>query len=363
DSRDRGGENESRMSRGRERAESTTKVDGRDRGGENESRTSRGRERAESITKAEFTAGPSRVHSQPSPQLSRSSRSSQDTAEACLNDLSYIPPNNKQNEPTQGDISETSNELTQAIRNEFKELYTSANDELYLGCDYVTRLDFMAKFNYFKFIRVDHQELKKVIWCVLHNSPKIDMCRVKFKSQVPNKDMNEEFLGWFGLQFIRVDHQELKKVIWCVLHNSPKIDMCRVKFKSQVPNKDMNEEFLGWFGLQATTQLEGQHVNHKKFLNGGVIIVEDDPDIIHVNKSSDLALFTSLNDWEITALHIDGQSIDVDSPPYIIDVDEDDDIIDDEDVLPYDLADSGDEDLVNVVVDDGVVVYSSKEED
>ncbi|GJY45061.1 hypothetical protein Tco_0433274 [Tanacetum coccineum] len=28
---------------------------------------------------------------------------------ACLNDLSYIPPNNEQNEPTQGDIGETSN--------------------------------------------------------------------------------------------------------------------------------------------------------------------------------------------------------------------------------------------------------------
>ncbi|GJU28926.1 hypothetical protein Tco_1172515 [Tanacetum coccineum] len=69
---------------------------------------------------------------------------------ACLNDLSYIPPNNEQNEPTQGDIGETSNEPTQAIRNEFEELYASANEELYPGCDYVTRLDFMAKFIYFK---------------------------------------------------------------------------------------------------------------------------------------------------------------------------------------------------------------------
>nr|GEY62561.1 hypothetical protein [Tanacetum cinerariifolium] len=67
-----------------------------------------------------------------------------------LNDLSYIPPNNKQNEPTQGDIGETSNEPTQAKRNEFEELYASSNEELYLGCDYVTRLDFMANFTYFK---------------------------------------------------------------------------------------------------------------------------------------------------------------------------------------------------------------------
>ncbi|GJY14726.1 hypothetical protein Tco_0385148 [Tanacetum coccineum] len=51
----------------------------------------------------------------------------------CLNDLSYIPPNNEQNKPTQGDIGKTSNEPTQAIRNEFEELYVSANEELYPG--------------------------------------------------------------------------------------------------------------------------------------------------------------------------------------------------------------------------------------
>nr|GFD01369.1 hypothetical protein [Tanacetum cinerariifolium] len=54
----------------------------------------------------------------------------------------------------------------------------------------------------------------------------------------------------------------------------------------------------------------------------------------------------------------------VDAPPDVIDVvDEDDDIIDDEDALPYNLADSDDEDLINVD-DDGVdKVYSSEEED
>ncbi|GJZ13743.1 hypothetical protein Tco_0548973 [Tanacetum coccineum] len=69
---------------------------------------------------------------------------------ALLNDLSYIPPNNEHNEPTQRDIGETSNEPTQATRNEFEELYVSANEELYPGYDYLTRLDFMAKFTYFK---------------------------------------------------------------------------------------------------------------------------------------------------------------------------------------------------------------------
>nr|GEZ84046.1 hypothetical protein [Tanacetum cinerariifolium] len=48
----------------------------------------------------------------------------------------------------------------------------------------------------------------------------------------------------------------------------------------------------------------------------------------------------------------DGQSTDVDAPPDIIDVDKDDDIIDDEDSLPYDLAYFDDEDLINVDDDD-----------
>nr|GFA33706.1 hypothetical protein [Tanacetum cinerariifolium] len=107
-----------------------------------------------------------------------------------------------------------------------------------------------------------------------------------------------------------------------------------------------------------------EHVNHKKFSDGGVIVVEDDPDIIHFDNSSDLPLSTSLNDLDNATLHIDGQSTEVDTPPNIINVvDEDDDIIDDEDVLPHDLADSDDEDLINVD-DDGVdKVYSSEEED
>ncbi|GJV34094.1 hypothetical protein Tco_1394494 [Tanacetum coccineum] len=91
---------------------------------------------------------------------------------------------------------------------------------------------------------------------------------------------------------------------------------------------------------------------------------EDDPDIIHFDNSSDLPLSTSLNDLDNATLHIDGQSTEVDAPPDIIDVvDQDDDITDDEDALPHDLADSDDEDLINDD-DDGVdKVYSSEEED
>ncbi|GKA58778.1 hypothetical protein Tco_0758091 [Tanacetum coccineum] len=69
---------------------------------------------------------------------------------ACLDDLNDIPPNNEQNEPTHGDIGETSNEPTQAQRNEFEELYASANEELYPGCNFMTPLDFMEKFTHLK---------------------------------------------------------------------------------------------------------------------------------------------------------------------------------------------------------------------
>ncbi|GKG05178.1 hypothetical protein Tco_0325264, partial [Tanacetum coccineum] len=55
------------------------------------------------------------------------------------------------------------------------------------------------------------------------------------------------------------------------------------------------------------------HVNHKKFSDGGVIVVEDDPDIIHFDNSSDLLLSTSLNDLNNATLHIDGQSTVVDA--------------------------------------------------
>ncbi|GKC13463.1 hypothetical protein Tco_1010245 [Tanacetum coccineum] len=96
-----------------------------------------------------------------------------------------------------------------------------------------------------------------------------------------------------------------------------------------------------------------EHVNHKKFSYEGVIVVEEDPDVIHFDNSSDLPLSTSLNNLDNATLHIYGQSTEVDAPPDIIDLDEDDDITDDEDALPHDLADFDDEDLVNVD-DDGV---------
>nr|GFB01521.1 hypothetical protein [Tanacetum cinerariifolium] len=86
-----------------------------------------------------------------------------------------------------------------------------------------------------------------------------------------------------------------------------------------------------------------QDVNLKKFSNGGVIMVEDDHDVINFDNSYDLALSTSLNDLDFATLNIDGQSMDVDAPPDIINVYEYGDFIDDEDFVPHDLADFDDE--------------------
>nr|GEV04862.1 hypothetical protein [Tanacetum cinerariifolium] len=412
---------------------------------------------------------------------------------ACLKELSYIPLNNEQNKPTQRDIGETSNDPTQAKCNVFEELYASANEELYPGCDYVTRLDFMAKFTYFKakskltdsifnemlefFQNVfpttkgyklppSHYAIKKTFKIIELGYESIHACvnncflfwgdankdvyfcpvcnTSRWKdSNTPGKKVPKKVLRYFSIiprlqrlynsshtakemtwhatgkctkpgkmqhlvdgkawkdfhtkysdfaveprnvrlglaadgfnpfgnlsqsysirldrnvdcpppmcqlqvfislcksiglwSVIRIDLQELKKVIWYVLHNSPEIDMYRAKFKIEFPNKDMKEEFPGWFGKQEhgeafkndqyilATQVKQcfyledmarqppgwkvvEHVSHKKFLNGCVIVVEDDPDVIHVDNSSDLALSTSLNDLEITALHLDDVS-------------------------------------------------------
>ncbi|GJS32209.1 ankyrin repeat-containing protein [Tanacetum coccineum] len=267
-----------------------------------------------------------------------------------------ITTSRKQNEPTQGDIGETSNDLTQAKRNEFKELYASANEELYPGCDYVTRLDFMAKFTYFKVKDVMHieknvlesilntllmnekskdtakarQDLKSLGFEVACGQPKqkrecskpqvrslgtviIDASLLPYGSSAifapdvakpimelskPEGSIAEGYVAEEALTFsshyfrdvttkfnrpdrnvdcppptcqfqvfkslgksiglrsvIRIDHQELKKVIWYVLHNSPEIDTYRAKFKSEFPDNDMKEAFPGWFGKQMSADV------------------------------------------------------------------------------------------------------------
>ncbi|GJW00861.1 hypothetical protein Tco_1556112 [Tanacetum coccineum] len=92
---------------------------------------------------------------------------------------------------------------------------------------------------------------------------------------------------------------------------------------------------------------------------------KDDDDVIHDNNSSDLALSASLNDMDFATLNINGQLMEVEAPPDIIAVNDDDDFIDDEDNVPHDLVDFDDEVLANADDDDeaATVVYSIDEED
>ncbi|GJR80629.1 reverse transcriptase domain-containing protein [Tanacetum coccineum] len=441
------------------------------------------------------------------PPVIDNTRQPQSDMTTYLNDLSYIPLNNVQNEPTQGDIGKTSNDPTQAKNNEFEELYASANEELYPGCDYVTRLYFMAKFTYFKVkgkltnsifnemleffqnvfptakgynLPPSYYAIKKTFKmiglgyesihacvndCFLFQgdaNKDVHFCLVcntsRWKdSNKPGKKVPKKVLRYFliipRLQRLNKSSYTAKEMTWhatgkcmepsndpgvsesseifalacgpsqtpisvnfCVVNGvrfvvhshderrttqnsgicSPgpdgeiyygqlkqilefsylsfKIVLFRVKWfdtsnKGRIQNfvirnnitqikangevfkndqyilatqvkqcfylEDMARRPLGWKVIE--------HVSHKKFSNRGVIVVEDDPDVIHVDNSSDPTLSTSLNDLEIASLHIDGQSIDVDAPPDIIDVDEDDDIIDEEDLIPHDLADFDDE--------------------
>ncbi|GKE44105.1 hypothetical protein Tco_1471389 [Tanacetum coccineum] len=286
---------------------------------------------------------------------------------ALLNDLSYIPPNNEQNEPIQEDIGETSNEPTQAKRNEFEELYASANEELYASanrkkfCQFIKGVKLPDGFgsNFKHKIRQRHVD----------NDPGVSESNELFAlacgpSQTPIS-VNSCVVN--GVRFVVHSRDERRTT-----QNS---GIC-----SPGPDGEMYygqlEQILEFLYLSFKTVLfrvKWFDTSNKGRMKNLVIrnnitqikANEDDPDVIHVDNSSDLALSTSLNDLEITALHIDGQSIDVDAPPDIIDVvDEDDDIIDEEDPIPHDLADSDDEDLINLDIDDGVnVVYSSEEED
>ncbi|GJZ82777.1 alpha/beta hydrolases superfamily protein [Tanacetum coccineum] len=236
-------------------------------------------------------------------------------------------------------------------------------------------------------IRFDAQELKKVIWYVLHNSPEIDTYQSQFKSRDEHRTAQNSGICLPGGKDGEMYYGQLQEILE-FSYFSFKVVLFRVKWldtsnegrtvkhlvlrnnMTQILTKDgafkdvqyiLATQVKQCFYLEDMARRQPywkviEHVNHKKFLDGGVIVVEEDPDVIHSDNSSDLPLSTSLNDLDDATLHIDGQSTEVDAPSYIIDLDEDDGISDDEDALPHDLADSDDEDLVNVDDDDGVEV-------
>ncbi|GJW43532.1 reverse transcriptase domain-containing protein [Tanacetum coccineum] len=150
----------------------------------------------------------------------------------------------------------------------------------------------------------------------------------------------------------------------------PEIDTYRSQFKSLFPNKDMQEEFPDWFG----SQIRQRHIDNDHpevsttselfaLANGpswtpisvNSCVVDGVRYVVHSRDerrtTQDRDICSSGPDGE---MYYDGHHTVVDAPPDIIDVpDEEDDIIGDEDALPYDLADSDVEDLINVD-DDGV---------
>ncbi|GJV86151.1 hypothetical protein Tco_1526049 [Tanacetum coccineum] len=75
---------------------------------------------------------------------------------------------------------------------------------------------------------------------------------------------------------------------------------------------------------------------------------------------SNLELSANLNELNYVNLNIAGQSTEVEAlPPPVIPVNDDDDFIDEEDNVPYDLADSDDEVCANHYVDDEVDTMTS----
>nr|GEW12681.1 hypothetical protein [Tanacetum cinerariifolium] len=184
--------------------------------------------------------------------------------------------------------------------------------------------------------------------------------KAKSKSSIAEGYVAEEALIFSSHYFrdVTTKFNQLKKVIWYVLHNSPEIDMYRSQFKSKFPNKDMKEEFPNWFG----SQIRQRHVGNDPGVSatGKLFALACGPTATPISVNSCVVNVVSLNDLDNATLHIDGESTEVDAPPNIIDLDEDGDISDDEDAISHDLADSDDEDLVNVDDYDGVeVVYSN----
>nr|GEW90583.1 putative cytochrome P450 [Tanacetum cinerariifolium] len=260
-----------------------------------------------------------------------------------LNNRSYIPSNSEQNEPIQGDISETSNEPTQAIRNEFKELYASANEEIYPGCKDID-----------VYLRPLIDDLKN-LWAK-PGAETIDFVwwsgKVYKACPTRNKDtLSTHVLG----KTAYVGHKRFLK--------KPYKWRRSLDFNGEIEDEDPSRKFdrddIMAQLARLPTRVKAQSKVADILRNLKLIDPSGFFDImIH------LVIHLPLEALEGEPIHprwiicLPGN----DGEMYydIIDVDEDDDIIDDKEVLLYDLADFDDEDVFNVDDDDGVaVVYSN----
>nr|GEU68139.1 EF-hand domain pair [Tanacetum cinerariifolium] len=209
-----------------------------------------------------------------------------------------------------------------------------------------------------------------MIWYVLHNSPEIDTYRSQFKSKFPNKDMKEEFPDWFGSQTCQhqVDNDPGVSVISelfalaCGPTPTPiSVNSCVVNsVRFVVHSRDerhttQNSSICSPGGKDGEIYYgHFQEILEFSYLSFKVVLFR--VKWFDTSKEGCKVKHLVLRNNMEQVLTKDGQSTKVDAPPYIIDLDEDDDIINDEDTLPHDLNDSDDEDLVNVDDDnnDGV---------
>ncbi|GJT02453.1 hypothetical protein Tco_0823622 [Tanacetum coccineum] len=189
-------------------------------------------------------------------------------------------------------------------------------------------------------IRFDAQELKKVIWYVLHNSPEIDTYRSQFKRTSLERNRQR----WWSIYYLEsYERRTTQNSVIC--SPGPDGEMYYGQLQEILEFKYLLFKVVLFRVKWFDTSNQGRKVKRLVLRNNMTQIdtraeafkddqyILDDPDIIHFDNSSGLSLSTN------------------------------DDITDDEDTLPYDLADSDDEDLINVD-DDGVdKVYSSEEED
>nr|GEY06845.1 hypothetical protein [Tanacetum cinerariifolium] len=276
-----------------------------------------------------------------------------------------------------GDIGETSNEPTQAKANEFEELYASANEELYPGCDYVTRLDFMAKFTYFKVKgKLTDSKFNEMLKFFQHVFP-----TMKGYKLPPSYYATRKTFKPIRLQCLYKSSHTAKEMTWHATGKCTEPGKMQhlvdgrawMNFDTKYPNfeKEPRNVRLG-LGADGFNPF-GNLILGPKSLGKDIDVylrpLIDDLKVLWALKgveTIDVATGQKFNMRAIVLWTINdfparsSLSEKVDAPPDIIDLDEDDDIIDDEDALPHDLADSDNEDLVNVDDYDGVdVVYSN----
>nr|GEW08943.1 hypothetical protein [Tanacetum cinerariifolium] len=288
------------------------------------------------------------IHNTTQPQMSDMT--------SCLNDHSYIPPNNEQNEPTQGDIGETDNKDKQLCpvcnTSRWKDNNTTGKkvpkkvlcyfliiprlQRLYKPSHTAKEMTWHATrkctepglpadgFNPFGNLSQSYN-----MWPALKGVETIDVATgQKFNMAMVLLTINDfparsSLSGWSGQdKDTGVSKSRELFALTCRPTPTPiSVNSCVVNDVRFVVHSSDERRTTQNSGICSPSAKDGemyydmarrppdwkviQDVNHKKVLNGGVIMVEDDRDVIHFNNSFDLTLSTSLNDLDFATLNID----------------------------------------------------------